>query len=183
LPDLEKFVNFKIKNMAKSVPCRFCGQPATTHLTQIIDKKVAKVDICQACAQKQALEGLSGLTFAAALGKQIFMEGLKAIFQGLRCPHCECTIEQFRQTGHLGCPHCYGVFRAVLEPMLKDTQMNIQHKGKTAKATMASSQIKQQLSLLEAALKKAIDEERFEDAAKMRDEIKALKEEPAKREA
>ena len=43
--------------MAKSVKCCLCDQPATVHLTQIINNKMLKVDLCEACASEKGLIG------------------------------------------------------------------------------------------------------------------------------
>ena len=36
--------------MANSLKCDLCSKPATVHLTQIVNSKIHKVDLCEACA-------------------------------------------------------------------------------------------------------------------------------------
>ena len=162
--------------MAKSNPCKLCGKPASVHVTQIIGNQVAKVDVCQVCAQKQGMIDPTSFSLAAALGKQLLVEGLKMVMGQVACSACGCTIEQFKKGGRLGCPACYAAFQPVLEAIVKDSHGNqSQHKGKVATRAMAHSTFTKQLTTLEVELKEAIAEERFEDAARMRDEIQAVK--------
>jgi protein arginine kinase activator len=39
--------------MASNLKCDLCAKPATVHLTQIVNNKVHKVDLCEACAQAE----------------------------------------------------------------------------------------------------------------------------------
>ena len=48
--------------MASPLKCDLCTNPATVHLTQIVNNKVHKVDLCEACAQAKGVTDLSGFS-------------------------------------------------------------------------------------------------------------------------
>lgn len=162
--------------MTKSHACKLCGQPASVHLTQIIGNQVTKMDICEDCAQKQGMVELNPLSLMATLGKQILSDSFKKVMNEVSCPECGCTLEQFKQRGRLGCAKCYEAFQPVLEWMVKDNYgKSVLHKGKRAERALSQHILAKDLTKLEEDLKSAVDEERFEEAAKLRDAIKALK--------
>ena len=47
-------------------PCQYCGQPATIHLTDILNKKKTESHLCEACA---AGEGIAGASLGELLTK------------------------------------------------------------------------------------------------------------------
>ena len=96
-------------------------------------------------------------------------------------------------TGKVGCANCYDVFQDRLEPIIRRIQSSNHHVGRLGKSIDKkieekqakkenNAQVKkeqtpeQKLERLKEDLKQAIKEERYEDAAKLRDEIKKLEE-------
>ena len=55
--------------MANPLKCDLCTKPATVHLTQIVNNKVHKVDLCEACAQAKGVTDPSGFSLADLLLK------------------------------------------------------------------------------------------------------------------
>ena len=55
--------------MANPLKCDLCAKPATVHLTQIVNNKVHKVDLCEACAQAKGVTDPSGFSLADLLLK------------------------------------------------------------------------------------------------------------------
>ena len=45
--------------MATEYKCDICGNPATVHITKIIDGKKIKIHLCSACAEKASLEAIN----------------------------------------------------------------------------------------------------------------------------
>ena len=92
--------------MASPLKCDLCSKPATVHLTQIVNNKVHKVDLCEACAQAKGVTDPSGFSLADLLLKaSLTPDG--AATDGLRCEHCGFTQGDFKKHGRFGCPHCY----------------------------------------------------------------------------
>lgn len=114
----------------------------------------------------------------------------------LTCNNCGYTFDDIVNTGKLGCGNCYEVFEDRLDPIIKRIQGSNKHVGRIGK--VIDNKIDEKLSKninknisedntnkekdekstkleqLEANLKQAIKEERYEDAAKIRDEIKKI---------
>ena len=55
--------------MANPLKCDLCSKPATVHLTQIVNSKIHKVDLCEACAQAKGVTDPSGFSLADLLLK------------------------------------------------------------------------------------------------------------------
>lgn len=116
----------------------------------------------------------------------------------LICDKCGMTYEDFINTGKFGCDNCYEIFSNKISPVLKNIHGGNRHvgrgitnhlnetrgiteqiKNKTSKTNEVEevspkSAQNNKLEELKTNLKMAIQEERYEDAAKLRDEIKKL---------
>ena len=55
--------------MANPIKCSLCGKPATVHLTQIINNKIHKVDLCEDCAKAKGVTDPAGFSLAVLLIK------------------------------------------------------------------------------------------------------------------
>ncbi len=158
--------------MSKEIKCSICNKNATVHLTQIINNKVHKIDLCESCAQKKGVTDPEGFSLADLFAKPPpLVNNEKA---QLHCPRCGLSTAEFRRTGRLGCADCYDVFKPLLIPMLEDMHEGTSHKGKIPKTALNRQSDKLQLKTLQDFLDKAVAEEAYEEAAKYRDEIKAL---------
>lgn len=90
------------------------------------------------------------------------------------CAHCQLTFQQFLKDGKFGCPSCYDAFHDELPPLLKRLQSGIEHVGKVPHVVNEKMSLKKRIELIRQTMKTAVEEERFEDAAKLRDEARAL---------
>jgi protein arginine kinase activator len=166
--------------------CDVCGKnPATVHLTEIIDEKMNELHLCEDCARNKsaAMEqqfGLSDLLAGMADFEKPSSKEEEAV--SVKCPSCGLTYADFKKIGRLGCGDCFNVFRKYLAPLLKRIHGSNQHIGKSPVKTKAPAKPykkKADLSLLELKdqLQKAILQEAFEEAARLRDQIKKITEE------
>ncbi|MGF1677867.1 MAG: UvrB/UvrC motif-containing protein [Candidatus Methylacidiphilales bacterium] len=171
--------------------CTFCkGQEATCHLTKIVDGKVIEVHVCAKCipeinqenlldfdiwdavaqlAQKKGMEDPSQMVESHHPEEISAKSFLLAEGSDATCPACGFSAEQLRKIGRLGCPECYGVFSEMLEDVIHDCQKGDVHTGKVPKQLVGVK-----IKHLEDALRHAIFEERFEEAAQIRDRIKSI---------
>jgi protein arginine kinase activator len=156
--------------MANSLKCDLCSKPATVHLTQIVNNKIHKVDLCEACAQAKGVTDPNGFSLADLLLKASLNPEV-ADPTGLRCETCGLTQQDFKKTGRFGCPACYDQFRNALEPILGNMHKGTVHVGKVPLKALERKNLHARLSQLESELDKAIKTERYEDAARFRDEI------------
>ncbi len=160
--------------MAKPLKCDVCDQAATVHLTQIINNQIHKIDLCEQCAEQKGITDPSGYSLADLLVKPDASGGV-AEGVALSCAECGCTQREFKKTGRLGCSECYETFDGLVAPALSGMHRGEIHKGKVPQRAVAKKEFSDRLVHLEVDLKDAISSERYEDAARMRDEIIELK--------
>lgn len=156
--------------MASPLKCDICSKPATVHLTQIVNHKVHKVDLCEECAQAKGVTDPSGFSLADLLLKAS-LNPEPAQAAGMRCEQCGFTQADFKKHGRFGCPQCYETFRETLEPMLENMHKGNVHVGKVPQRALDRKTLHDRLAKLEAELQDAIKAERYEEAARFRDEI------------
>jgi len=82
------------------------------------------------------------------------------------CPHCGWTLRDLKQTSRLGCPHDYEVFSEYLGDMFERLHGFDSH--------VDLSEDEQPVDRLQAAMDRAIQEEDYEKAAALRDQLQAL---------
>ena len=160
--------------MANSLKCDLCSKSATVHLTQIVNNKIHKVDLCEACAQAKGVTDPNGFSLADLLLKAS-LNPEPAAPAAMRCETCGFTQQDFKKTGRFGCPACYQAFVEVIDPMLESMHKGTEHQGKTPQRAMVRKSLYERLTKLEMELDQAIKAERYEDAARFRDEIHQVK--------
>lgn len=158
--------------MANSLKCDLCSKPATVHLTQIVNSKIHKVDLCEACAQAKGVTDPSGFSLADLLLKASLNPDAGGT---AKCQACGFTQQDFKKAGRFGCPSCYEYFSKLLEPMLDTMHKGSTHTGKVPQKAIERISIYERLTQLETDLELAIKSERYEDAARYRDEISQVR--------
>ncbi|MCX5694095.1 MAG: UvrB/UvrC motif-containing protein [Candidatus Omnitrophica bacterium] len=161
--------------------CDICGKnPATVHLTEIIDEQMNELHLCEDCARHKsaAMEqqfGLSDLLAGMADFEKPSDKEEESVT--IKCPACGLAYADFKKIGRLGCGECFNAFRKYLAPLLKRIHGSNQHVGKNptkAKTQVKSSKKKSGLQELKDQLQRAIQQEAFEEAARLRDQIKKI---------
>jgi protein arginine kinase activator len=157
--------------------CVVCKErEAKVHLTQIVGDKMQKVDLCEECAKNKGVNDPQGFSLADLLmGLGAAQEIEQAAGGGeLRCPRCGFTQADFKKAGRLGCPECYRTFAEPLDGLLKTMHKGTRHVGKVPESLRQTRDFTDRLKQLQKKLAKAIEEEDFEQAAVLRDEIKQM---------
>ena len=90
------------------------------------------------------------------------------------CPECGFTLDDFQKVRRFGCGNCYQVFSEELAPMLRGMHKGASHVGKVPEGLMKHHFRQQKLDELRSKLELAISSESYEEAADLRDEIRAL---------
>lgn len=153
--------------------CDVCKQkPATVFLTQIVDGKMQKVNLCEGCSKEKGVTDPTGFALADLLLGIGASQEMEKSSSGVRCPACGFSQADFKKTGRLGCSNCYEVFAEGLEPMLKNMHKGTEHKGKVPPRLLKIKQREEDMKKLQRDLRKAVTEERYEAAADLRDKIK-----------
>ena len=156
--------------------CDVCGKnQATVHLTEIIDDQMTELHLCEECARQKSTQMESQFGLSDLLGG-LTEPGKKETEKiEVKCSNCGLTFEDFKKMGRLGCSECYISFKKYLEPLLKRIHGSIQHVGKSpVKSTAKVSKKKIDLQEVRLRLQKAVEAEDFEEAARLRDQIKEV---------
>jgi protein arginine kinase activator len=152
--------------------CQYCSNPATVHLTNIVNKQKKSLHLCQACAEKQQLVAQQELNLPAILQTLLgqHLGPASDELARLTCPACGVKYMEFRAEGRLGCPHDYEVFRAGLVPLLQRIHRAERHVGKRPRRRPTALQA--QIVELRSKLRAAVAAEDYEEAARLRDLIR-----------
>ena len=182
--------------------CQNCGKnEANVKYTQIVNGVKKEMVLCEECAEKM---GISNFKVNMPIHFSNFFDDLFDDEQLLpsfmkensnTCTNCGEEYDNFIKTGLLGCPECYDSFENKIDPILKKLQGNTRHVGRginnenqknrisinknqdTENVAKTEKTVEEKIEELQEQLKIAIKEERYEDAAKLRDEIKNMKKE------
>ena len=154
--------------------CHSCNKPATVHLTEIVNGKKREVHLCQACAEKQEILKQQELNLNVILQTVIGQHVGQPTDElaRLTCPSCEIKYMEFKAEGRLGCPHDYQVFRDALIPLLERIHRASRHAGKVPRNAARHEARDAELTDLRQRLRRAVEREAYEDAARLRDQIR-----------
>ena len=157
--------------------CQICHkEEATVYVIDIYNGKQLAMYICENCAQQQHLEDMFSKSTMA------IHELMSSIFKfsqhtsliakpELQCPSCGITFSHFKKSGRFGCANCYDVFRENLIPIFRKFHQAEKHCNKREEKDAFKLDT---LMSLKKQLSRAIGEEDFELAIKLRDQIKKM---------
>lgn len=163
--------------------CQKCEKPATFHITELTGGEVVALHFCAECAELY-LKPQAAVTSTKTPKdlKQFITKQLKigqtaedlARLDQKACPMCGITFYEFRQAGRLGCPFDYTHFSTELTPLLINIHGETQHKGKRPKYGIQDTEEQTKLIRLRRELNAAIEREDYEEASRLRDEIRSI---------
>ena len=161
--------------------CDRCSErPASVHLTQIVNNSVTTVHLCDQCAAGKGVQTSASVAkfplsdFLASMGKGGGGEVTVGDDAAL-CDFCQGTLSDFRETGRLGCPHCYESFGQHLRDLLRRLHGSNQHVGEQYESAQSTPQRPEsKIGTLRDQLRKAVEVENFELAAELRDKIRVI---------
>ena len=156
--------------------CENCKKNnATTHIKRIINGVVTEKHLCSQCAAKSGFNSFGQNSLANMLvsifGESVLNERLSS---PKRCSFCNSSFSDIAESGKVGCAECYKVFGDELIPYIKRVHGNVNHIGKIPNNAPLVVKTESKIELLRKKLSELVDSEKFEDAAKVRDEIKEL---------
>lgn len=160
--------------------CDICHKNiATVHLTEIINDKVVEMHICQNCTKIKTQELKDNLTIPELLTDLMNTAEAPKKEISLKCPFCGLTYADFKKKARLGCGRCYSVFKVQILPLLKKIHGSLTYAGKSAANTHKDS-LPGSVKELKVRLERAVKLEEYEEAARLRDELKKLDQRPEK---
>ena len=161
--------------------CEKCHQKqATVHMQQIVNGTKTEMHLCQDCSTQMDSPISIDTIFNGLLGSFLSMAAEKQSRPESRthyepCPICGMTYDGFKSCGgKLGCAQCYTVFSRELANILKNVQASTRHEGKYPQKSGRSMFQKREAARLRKLMKTAIEDENFEEAARLRDEIRDI---------
>lgn len=160
--------------------CDQCEKPATFHITDLTSEGLVEVHLCADCA-KTFLHNGGGEPKAELMTNvvkgQLKLEQTAEEMRELdskTCPVCGISFFEFRQIGRLGCPHDYTFFAEELEPLLLNIHGSARHVGKRPRRPTMKSELATQIIQLRRELREAVENEDYEKASSIRDQIRRL---------
>ena len=178
--------------------CENCKKrEANVRYSENINGVKKEMNLCEECSKKLGITDkmdfrMPSLDIPSFFGSFLedfntpeFTPFLNEIKQ-LTCDSCGSTFDDIVNTGRYGCANCYDVFEDRMDPILKKLQGANRHTGRLGKLSNNKVNFEKdiaketkpngdnKLEKLQDDLKSAIKDERYEDAAKIRDEIKKM---------
>jgi len=156
--------------------CDQCEKEATVHLTQVVEGVVKKIHLCEDCAAKSGfdIQGPVSIT-DILLGMGGEQPAVRQSSSERECPRCHMKRSDFKKSGRLGCPECYGVFSEELEPLVKAMHRSQQHSGKVPAGEGERARLSAEIAQAQKDLDASIAKEQFEKAASLRDRLHELR--------
>jgi protein arginine kinase activator len=155
--------------------CSICGNPAAVRIEQIVQNIKQSINLCESCARNYGVLTKDMMSFSVVkpIGAALFGDLSLSMTAPNCCHHCGYTIDFFRKTGNVGCPRCYECFDKQLLPLIERMQKSLQHMGKRPKNFSMPVEKNLTKESLEKKLQRAIELEDFEEAAKIRDQLRS----------
>ena len=163
-----------------AILCQLCkNAPATVHVTDIMSPSGEKRErhLCESCAEEEGVtmkqhEPIN--TILAKFVQQKIGAGAQEL-ANLTCPNCGVSFREFRTQGLFGCPQDYQVFAEYITPLIERAHGGSSHHvGKVPRRLGVTATDQGELLRLQRQLNEAVQKEDYENAAKLRDQIKAL---------
>ena len=162
--------------------CQKCHRNrASVRYAEVVDGQVNNLQLCQDCLSRQQEDPVSGFELSGplpALSGQTDARRISALVETKEametCTTCSTTLKDIIETGNVGCSTCYETFPAQLESLLEGIHTALIHRGKTPRVDDERARARSRLQNKRALLKTALSLENYEEAAGLRDEIRAL---------
>ena len=162
--------------------CDNCkDREAAVHVQQVKDDKVSSLHLCHQCAAEKGIETGAGSAkfplsdFLASMGKVATEQGVSDD-AGEACSFCGATLQDFQDTGRLGCPSCYDTFETQLRDLLRRLHGSSHHVGEVYSISQSGDADlhQEQIAELRRRLRHAVETENFELAAELRDSLRSM---------
>ena len=162
--------------------CDICGKAeATVHLTEIINGKVTELHLCEECAREKGTQMEQHFGISDLLAGLADLSSDVEVKQNidLKCSNCGMSYKDFKKMGRFGCSQCYESFKQYIPSLLKRVHGSAKYIGEMPK-TGKYQVVKDELQELKNQLQSAINKEEYEEAAKIRDQIREIEKKRAK---
>ena len=162
--------------------CQSCQtKTARVHLTEIGSKMKKEIHLCEDCAREHEASLPHSMGSTSPSGESASVEtspeaSAEEAESVAVCSACGISFGEFRSTGRLGCAEDYENLRSGLLPILEKIHGAKKHRGKVPNQTGERTVRQRELMKLTAELERAVKKEDYEEAARLRDRLKGLRE-------
>ncbi|HON78345.1 MAG TPA: UvrB/UvrC motif-containing protein [Spirochaetota bacterium] len=171
--------------------CERCKKrDATIHLTEIIKNVKSEFHLCEECARIIGVNSKFS-NFSLSVPDMLSfldLDDAGDVVDTNMCMHCGISFVDYKKAGKLGCPHCYRYLKQGIDSVVKSYHDSIRHVGKVPcnyveieegdtcllENDGPGEQERVSRQELQKMLDDAVSEERYEDAAVLRDRIKEI---------
>jgi protein arginine kinase activator len=157
--------------------CDMCKEgDVVVNVTKVVGSEVRHLRLCEKCAAEEGVEtSVVVPAQVTELLQSVHQHMPAASDDAARCTFCSSTLRDFRSSGRLGCPHCYGAFEKSLRELLRRVHGNSRHVGHRYVAP-SEGDVERSVTATELRerLQRAIESEQFEMAADIRDKLRGL---------
>ncbi len=144
--------------------CELCGTNNAKYKYYEVDSDtVREINICEECAREKGID--------------IKNKEDAVVAKSGTCPSCGLTFKEYKDSGNLGCVGCYTSFKDQIKIFLKESQLGVVHKGKEPVGNSKLIFVKKEILEMKKKLDGYVEDEKFEEAVKLRDKIEERKEE------
>lgn len=132
--------------------------------------------LCEICAQAKNLPHAPvGKKSLGDIWKLLQASGSKpADEDDVICPDCGMRLSELRAQGRIGCERDYDLFADDIQDILERVHGATEHTGRTPAVSQDEYTRMQAISVLQKDLGRAIEDEAYENAARIRDELESL---------
>ena len=159
--------------------CQRCHKNlATVRYAEVVDGKVSEQHMCPECMARQQAEAASGFELSGEApsprSRHSVTLASDTVLPQRSCRSCGIELQEVMRSGQVGCSACYESFGDQLEPILRGIHVALRHRGKAPHRDDARERMRAELQTKRALLRSALKTENYEEAARLRDEIRAL---------
>ena len=150
---------------------------AVVHITKIENGHRAELHLCAECARKQG--NFPDSPDFNIVDNDFFRKMAYPDYSGQAekepcCASCGMKYSEFNRLGKFGCPDCYAAFGTEITPLMRRIHGHTKHVGKVPNRGSGVFRTTNQIKRLRQHLQKLVRDEQYEEAAKVRDEIRFL---------
>ena len=155
--------------------CSNCGKNnASITYKQNINGKKITLNLCDNCAHELGIFNSLDDIFSPMI-----LDFEYVLSEEIKCKKCGYTLSKYRSTGLFGCDECYKTFKKEIDEIL----LKIQGKNRQIKEKVnIKKENINQVDKLKQELQELVKQEKFEEAAVIRDKIKDLEKKSKKEE-
>ncbi len=157
--------------------CEKCGKNnATTHIRTVVNGVVREINLCGYCAAEEGYTSAGHNSLAGMLASMLGdTAGLGITAKAVKCPVCGAKFSDIAENGKVGCAECYKTFNKELLPYLKRVHGSTKHSGKIPnRESVTVKNTYETADSLKLELNRLVAEERYEEAAVIRDKIRNM---------